>query len=92
MEDDIFTKINSGEYDNKLPYRTKKENEQIWKAYHEESIVLYEMFKNDLFKYYGVENNPKKDLLFSKAWEFGHSSGYNEVAIYFGDLVELIRR
>jgi len=54
--------------------------------------LVYEMFKNDLFKYYGVENNPKKDLLFSKAWEFGHSSGYNEVAIYFGDLVELIRR
>lgn len=43
-----------------------------------------------LAKEHGVENNPKRGLLWAKAWEHGHSSGYSEVENYYRDFVELI--
>jgi hypothetical protein len=49
--------------------------------------IFYAMVKKDL----GIENNPKADLMLSKAWERGHSYGFNEVYINALDLVELIR-
>ena len=45
----------------------------------------------DLFEYHKVMNNPKRDLCFSKAWSMGHAYGYNEVALIFDDIVELIK-
>ena len=48
-------------------------------------------FKEDLFVELGIENNPKRDKLFSLAWEMGHSCGFNEVYLVAEDLVELIR-
>lgn len=50
----------------------------------------YTKFKNDLFNELGIENNPKRELLFSKAWEMGHSSGYYSVFEHAEDLVDLI--
>lgn len=47
-------------------------------------------FKLDLFKELGIETNPKRDLLFQKAWDRGHSSGLAEVHTCAMDLVELI--
>ena len=47
-------------------------------------------FKNDLAIDNGIENHPKLDLLFSKAWEHGHSGGLSEVKYYFEDFIELI--
>ena len=44
-----------------------------------------------LFEYLDIENNPRKDLLFSKAWELGHSSGWESVISYAEDLVDLIQ-
>lgn len=60
-------------------------------AFRDESTRLYELFKQDLFEYLGVENNPKKDKLFSTAWEMGHSGGYSEVLGFAEELVELIQ-
>ena len=48
-------------------------------------------FKKDLYEEYGVSNNPKANDVWSKAWEFGHSSGLQEVYNYFIDLVDLIK-
>lgn len=48
-------------------------------------------FKNSLGKEYGVTDNPKFNRCYEIAWYMGHSSGYNEVAMYFGELVELIK-
>ena len=48
-------------------------------------------FKGRLTKENGVENNPKLDRLFEIAWDFGHSSGFNEVDIYFSEMVDLIK-
>ena len=60
------------------------------KEYDDERKKLYQEFQNDLFEEYGVSDNPKKFKCFELAWEYGHSSGYEEVYNHFGDLVELI--
>ena len=40
---------------------------------------------------YDVVGNPKFDLCYSRAWDYGHSAGFSEVEIYFSELVELIK-
>jgi hypothetical protein len=45
----------------------------------------------ELAKEYGVEGHPKLGLLYQIAWDYGHSSGYEEVEIHFAQLVPLIQ-
>ena len=59
-------------------------------AYNERQTALHEEFKHDLIEENGLASNPKVELLFSKAWEHGHSAGYQEVAYWFNDLAELV--
>ena len=61
------------------------------KKYTDEEFNLQLQFQNDLFEEYGVSDNPKRFKCFQLAWEYGHSSGLEEVDGYFGDFVELIR-
>jgi hypothetical protein len=50
-----------------------------------------EKWKNDLLVHLGVKlDHPKADLLISKAYEHGHSSGYSEILNSAEDLVDLI--
>ena len=35
--------------------------------------------------------HPKLDQLYSLAWEYGHSYGYSEVAMYFRDFSRLLK-
>lgn len=51
---------------------------------------LHEQFKKELFDELGIADNPKREKLFSKAWEQGHGCGYAEVYNYACDLVDLI--
>lgn len=48
-------------------------------------------FKADLLEEAGITDHPKADMLFNKAWEQGHSSGYSEVYNCFYDLLDLIQ-
>jgi hypothetical protein len=59
-------------------------NPAVHAAYREEVRRLIEEFKsdNDL----EIVGNPKAELLWSKAWELGHSS---DVYSYASDLVDL---
>ncbi len=84
----IREKLRAGVYRNTFTYEPSKETRD---AYHAEESRLTEMFKTDLYEEYGVSDNPKRNVLFSKAWSMGHSSGLNEVLNYFDDLVELIQ-
>lgn len=52
---------------------------------------LHEQFKKELFDELGIADNPKREKLFSKAWEQGHGCGYAEVYNYACDLVDLIQ-
>ena len=62
----------------------------IVKFFEEEAKKKSE-FKGRLAKENGIENHPKLDRLFEIAWCFGHSSGFNEVDIYFSEMVDLIK-
>jgi len=53
--------------------------------------ITMESHKEHLASEYGLVGHPKLDLLYSKAWDLGHSSGFSEVECHFTDLLELIR-
>lgn len=50
-----------------------------------------ENLKSELEHEFEVSTHVKKDLLFYKAWDRGHSCGYYEVIMVYEDLVELIK-
>jgi hypothetical protein len=66
-------------------YKTAKDD------YHEYSAKIYRVFNWGLFHTYDLLDNPKAAKAFSIAWNHGHSAGFQEVANYFDDLVELIK-
>lgn len=47
-------------------------------------------FKATLEEAYGLENHPKRDQIWERAWDKGHSSGYLEVLNEYDDIGELI--
>lgn len=57
----------------------------------EEARRQAEELKARLERENGVVNHPKRDLLWAKAWEHGHSAGLSEVEIWYDDLVELLK-
>ena len=75
-------------YEHKLPYVLRSKNQDAYYAYNAEERHLVEMFKQDLFNDLGIADNPKREKLFSIAWENGH--GYSEVYNEAIDLVDLI--
>lgn len=58
--------------------------------YGEETKRLEDLFKSDLESHFNMTNHPKKDMLYSKAWDHGHASGYSEVLYWYEDLHELL--
>lgn len=88
----VYDRVQMGVYGNYLPYphNTDPLYKEKLARYQAMEGQLYNEFKQDLFKEAGIENNPKRDILFSKAWERGHSSGFSEVHGCFHDLLELI--
>lgn len=81
----IFDMIVDGKYEHKIPY--SKEN---CVAYNQESSDILAQFKHDLEHEYGVADHPKRHKLFQKAYEYGHASGYHEVANHYSELVDLV--
>jgi hypothetical protein len=64
---------------------------QSQKECQDEDNRLHKLFIKDLEEENDLQDNPKKDLLWAKAWELGHSSGYDEVITIYEDLMELIK-
>lgn len=60
-------------------------------AHYKELAALSEEFALDLLEEFGVIDNPKASLCYSKAYELGHAYGFGEVYSVFEDLVELIK-
>jgi hypothetical protein len=67
------------------------EYKRVQIAYRLHEQTLRELFKADLFRELGIEENPKREKLFAKAWEDGHSSGLAEVENCAWNLVDLIK-
>ncbi len=51
---------------------------------------VYERLRDNLFDAFDLKNNPKRNALWRRAWEDGHSGGAYEIADVFENLVELI--
>lgn len=66
---------------------TYKEHRKLYDA---EAGRLHQEFKEDLFKEFGMSDHPKREKIFSYAWEEGHSCGLEDVYNVFADIVELI--
>lgn len=54
-----------------------------------ETAMIHE-FKADLFKELGIEDNPRREKLWSIAWEKGHSGGLSDIYAQATQMVELI--
>jgi len=51
----------------------------------------YKQHKAQLEKQFHVVGHPKADLLYAKAYDFGHASGLSEVEYFYSELIELIK-
>lgn len=60
-------------------------------AFREEEARIITRFKSDLEEAYGMAEHPKHELLWSMAWERGHSSGLRTVLQEYDDLADLLR-
>lgn len=60
-------------------------------AYYRQMGELTEQFRRDVEAENDMIGHPKASLLWSKAWEMGHSAGLGEVLTYYEDLVELVQ-
>jgi hypothetical protein len=57
----------------------------------EEARKQTEGLRARLEEEHGMAEHPKRDLLWSKAWEQGHATGLESVRYWYDDLVELIK-
>lgn len=61
------------------------------RAYNFETGRLEHQLRLDIEEEEGLTGNPKAELLWIKAWERGHSSGYSDVYNVYLDLADLVR-
>jgi hypothetical protein len=61
------------------------------KVFTEKQGEVYAEFKVELLKELDIENNPKAELLYSIAWDKGHSGGLCDIWSEACDLVDLIK-
>lgn len=60
-------------------------------AYYAEQHARQALLKRDLEEEYGLTNHPKADMVWGKAWEHGHSGGYNDVATWYSEFAEVVQ-
>lgn len=68
-----------------------KHHRALLAAYYARAAALEAEFRHDLEVEYHMVGHDKADLLYSKAYELGHSGGIQEVANCYSDLVELVK-
>jgi hypothetical protein len=84
LENEVI--VNLKQYkQNVIIYNTKRT------LYNNESNRLHDLFKQDCFIEYGIENHPKRELVFEKAWSDGHAYGYSEAFNCMEKYVDLVK-
>lgn len=84
---DIHDLIRAGEFDNKLGFK----NGTDVREYKREGMRLVKFFQQALAEEFEMVGHPKEPILFNKAWAYGHSAGYFEVADCYERLLDLAR-
>ena len=59
-------------------------------AYSAETTAKHNQFRSDLETEYRTTGHPKANLLWTMAWDEGHSSGLNEVFNWYDRLSDLV--
>lgn len=65
-----------------------KEGKQAW---HNEEGRMNALFEADCAAAEGMENHPKRQRLWSKAWDEGHANGYNTILERYESFAEFLR-
>ena len=102
VDNSVYAKLERGDYKNKKEYVRFSENPDVYDVYRKEENRILNQFKNDCFvelkllefsadKSTVLFKHSKAELLYSKAWEHGHSAGLSEVWTVMQDLVDLIK-
>lgn len=80
---------------NKFPYRTTKSQTARaidMKAYRERDAEIRAQFEKDLAEEFAHDlHEGAQGVIFNKAWEDGHASGYEEVAMHYEELTNIVR-
>lgn len=84
----VQEKIKLGEYENKKPYISPKENKQAWLDYHNEDDRIRNQFKKDLLEQFNLSGE-RAEKLFHVAWDNGHSMGYHEVLFELEEILNI---
>lgn len=86
-EDDLRAMILRGVFDSAKPLTTAAER----RARRIEEAELAQLFRANLSQLHDLQGHPKEPLLWSIAWEHGHSAGLIEVLQYYGEFAELVK-
>lgn len=89
----VSENLAEGKYTNNLPFggdRKQPDWQEVRAAYNAENERVLALFRADLEAEYGTANYSKRDKLYALAWEYGHSSGLNEVAMYYDELCDIV--
>lgn len=78
------------EYTVKEAVTDEKSFKEHQAEYYTEKAKLHNEFKQDLFEELGIQDHPKREKLFEKAWESSGSDGYYQVWLEAESLVDLI--
>ena len=60
-------------------------------AFRRSETEAYNRFRADLAAEYNLTDHPKEGLLYSIAYDMGHSSGMEEVVLFYDRLAELLK-
>ena len=64
---------------------------ELLQAYNEGERDARESFQKALEKEFDMENHPRRGMLWQRAWDEGHSGGYEEILTIYEGLLELVR-
>lgn len=82
MDDSVFVQIDTIYHE--------EEYRQAQKDYRQGEHEARNRFKEDLFKDLEIADHPKREKIWDKAWEEGHSTGLHDVYHEAEEIVELI--
>lgn len=82
---------NTLEYPVLTNYSSFREYYKALETYSWETHRKIVEFKNELFVFLDIVNNPRREVFFSKCWEFGHAEGYDKVVYWAKVLVSIIK-
>jgi hypothetical protein len=69
---------------------TRKLELETREKYKKDQDRLYKKFKRDLFKALNIQDNPKREIFYTKIFQIADKYGFQEMYNYAKHLVELI--